>query len=126
MTVATDDFLRRTRALVSALGLLQRSQPGSEGYAGFRRKLEKCVRLVTGNANGLLREALGMADAPNRDLLERASERGLLDAGEAERWSGYFVGILPNDDGAYPEETLVKLRAFAVDARGLEIALRNA
>ena len=126
MTVSTDDFLRRSRAYVSALGLLQRSQPGSDGYAGFRRKLEKCVRLVTGNANGLLREAVRMPDAPNREMLDRARERGLLDMEEAMRWSGYFEGILPNDGTAYTEDTLARLRSFAVDAHSLEKALRKA
>ncbi len=126
MTIATDDFLRRSRALVSALGLLQRSQPDSEGYKGFRRKLEKCVKLVTGNANGLLREAVRLPDAPNREMLERAQERGLLDAEEVARWSGYFEGILPGDGVAYTEDTLTRLRSFAVDVHSLEKTLRRA
>ena len=126
MPVATEDFLRRSRALVSALGLLQRSQPDSEGYKGFRRKLEKCVRLVTGNANGLLRETLTMPNAPNREMLERARERGLLDAEEVVRWSGYFEGILPGESVAYTEDTLGRLRSFSVDAHSLEKTLRRA
>lgn len=126
MTLATDDFLRRIRAYVSALALLQRSQADSVGYAEFRRKLEKCVRLVVDTAAALLREALGAAALPEADLLRGAQERGWLSAEEAARWAGYFAGMLPEAGSAYGEETLVRLRALALDARSLEANLRSA
>lgn len=127
MTVAIDDFLRRIRALVAALALLQRSQPDSAGYAEFRRKLEKCVRLVLDTADELLRDVLGAADTVSRrDVLGQALAHGLLSAEESERWSGYFDLILPADGVAYAEDTLVRLRSFLLDARSLESTLRGA
>lgn len=125
MTVATDDFLRRTRALVSALGLLQRSEPDSVGYAEFRRKLEKSVRLVRDTADELLRAELAAAGLAHADVVQRAYESGLLTPEEAGRWRGYFDHVLPGDGAAYSEETLVRLRDFVLDARSLEAALRN-
>ena len=131
MTVATDDFRRRIGALTSALGLLQRSQPDSAGYAEFRGKLEKCVRLVLDTAAGLLYElpaGPGVAAAPSlspRDALRRAHEQGLLSAEEAERWFGYFEHLLPGDGVALGEDALVRLRAFLLDARSLEATLRG-
>ena len=131
MTVANDDFRRRIGALVSALGLLQRSQPDSVGYAEFRGKLEKCVRLVLDTAAGLLRDlpadrgAAAAAVLSPREALRRAHEQGLLNAEEAERWYGYFERLLPGDGDAIGEDTLVRLRAFLLDARSLEATLRG-
>jgi hypothetical protein len=131
VTLDTEVFLRRTRALVSALALLQQSEAGSATYAGFRAKVEKGLGLVLASVGQVLREALkaagenaadidALADA---DMLRRAGERGLLSAEETGRWLVYFGGIVSGAD--FAEETLVLLRALLVDARGLEIALRS-
>jgi len=117
-----DDFQRRTRALVSAVGLLQRSQPGSVGYAEFCRKTEKSVRLVADTADELLR---GITGAERDAALSKAQAQGLLSTEEAERWRGYFERPLPDDDADYDEATLDRLRAFLLDARALETNLRN-
>ncbi|MDD5250730.1 MAG: hypothetical protein PHY45_17260 [Rhodocyclaceae bacterium] len=132
MTIATDDFRRRIGALVSALGLLQRSQPDSVGYAEFRGKLEKCVRLVLATADGLLRQLPSIGDAgdaaaalPASEVLRQAHEHGVLSAAESTRWCGYFERLLPGDGAVYGEETLDRLRAFLLDARSLEATLRR-
>ncbi|MGE5468386.1 MAG: hypothetical protein ACM3Y9_13260 [Ignavibacteria bacterium] len=119
-----DDFQRRTRALVSAVGLLQRSEPASTGYGEFRRKTEKSVRLVIDTAGEVLRAAAPEASDRN-GALDQARARGVLDAGEAERWSGYFDWCLPSGDAAYDEATLERLRALLLDARSLEASLRK-
>ncbi|HEX8988963.1 MAG TPA: hypothetical protein VF816_13475 [Rhodocyclaceae bacterium] len=123
MTQLLDDFQRRTRALVSAVGLLLRSEPGSVGYGEFRRKTEKSVRMVIDTADEALR---GLADGDREAGLQAALERGLMDAGEAERWRACFAGrLLPDDDTDYDGATLDRLRALMVDARGLETNLRG-
>jgi hypothetical protein len=118
-----DDFQRRTRALVSAVGLLQRSEPGSVGYAEFRRKTEKSARLVADTADQLLRGLA--ADAERDEALRRAQLQGVLSAEEAGRWRRYFEHLLPGGDAPYDEATLAHLRAFVLDARSLEASLRG-
>jgi hypothetical protein len=122
MTQLLDDFQRRTRALVSAVGLLLRSEPGSTGYAEFRRKTEKSVRLVVDTADELLR---GLAAGGRDDGLHEAQSRGLVTSDAAARWQGYFERLLPDGDAAYDAATLDHLRAFMLDARDLETNLRK-
>ena len=123
MTQLLDDFQRRTRALVSAVGLLLRSEPGSTGYAEFRRKTEKSVRLVADTADELLR---ALAGAGREEGLRLAQARGVLSAEAAERWRGYFARLLPDGAADYDAATLDRLRAFMLDARDLEAGLRRA
>ena len=123
MTQLLDDFRRRTRALVSAVGLLLRSEPGSAGYAEFRRKTEKSVKLVVDTADELLRGLCG--DAGRDEALRQAQAQGVLSAEAAERWRGYFGQVLPIGDAPYDEATLDRLRALMLDARSLETGLRG-
>ncbi len=124
MTQLLDDFQRRTRALVSGVGLLLRSEPGSVGYAEFRRKTEKSVRLVTDTAAELL-SGLPGAGGDREEGLGAALAAGLLDAEEAARWRGYFDGLLPAGEGTYDDATFDRLRALLLDARDLEAKLRK-
>lgn len=122
MTQLLDDFQRRTRALVSAVGLLLRSAPGSVGYAEFRRKTGKSVRIVIDTADELL---CGLAGAGREEGLRQAQVRGLVSAEEAARWQSYFERLLPEGDADYDAATLDRLRAFMLDARDLEASLRK-
>ncbi len=123
MTQLLDDFQRRTRALVSAVGLLLRSEPGSVGYAEFRRKTEKSVKLVVDTADELLRGLCG--NAGRDEALRQAQARGVLNADETERWRRYFEGLLPAGEVPYDDATLDRLRALMLDARSLETGLRG-
>jgi hypothetical protein len=122
MTQLLDDFQRRTRALVSAVGLLLRSEPGSDGYAEFRRKTGKSVRLVADTADELLCD---LAGAGRDEGLAKARAQGLLSDEETARWRGYFEHLLPEGDADFDDATLDRLRAFMIDARSLEAGLRN-
>ncbi|HEX8964795.1 MAG TPA: hypothetical protein VF801_17475 [Rhodocyclaceae bacterium] len=125
MTSLLDDFQRRTRALVSGVGLLLRSETGSVGFGEFRRKTEKSVRLVTDTAAELLGGLPGAA-GDREEGLRVAQARGLLNADEAGRWRGYFDGFLPQADAAYDDATFDRLRGLLLDARDLEARLRGA
>jgi hypothetical protein len=125
MTQLLDDFQRRTRALVSGVGLLLRSEPGSVGYGEFRRKTGKSVRLVTDTAAELL-SGLPGAGGDRDEGLRLAQAEGVLSADEAARWSGYFAGgLLPDSDTACDEATFDRLRSLLLDARDLEARLRR-
>ena len=135
MSVDTEVFLRRSRALVSGLALLQQSEPGSVTYAGFRVKVNKGYGLVLASVDETLRAALKAAgetvadvDAlAIADVLRRAEVHGLLSAEEAARWLTCFArrDLVSGSADLLAEETLAILRALLVDARGLEIALRS-
>ena len=136
MSISTQHLARCIQTLETSLASLERFQPDSIDYEVFRNAVVKGFELTLETSGKLLRKALKhYGGAPRdvdsltyKDVLRHAIKHGLLSAEEIRRWFAYRDNRnnTAHDYGkGFAEETLRLMPEFVVDARRLEMLLRE-
>jgi hypothetical protein len=136
MNLNTDHYARCIQTLAITLAHLKAADPEEIEYEIFRNALVKGFELTLETAGKLLRKALKEYTGRPRevdaltykDVLRHAAKHDLLTADSVGRWFNYRDNRNNTalDYGVgFAEETLELLPKFIVDARALEVVLRE-